>query len=461
VLKKLGTILTVATIALLPAGQASAAGKPEQEPMVTRGIVFARADVAQSPRTATPDGASAEYRSTKPNKEELLKQYLESPKAAQHVVDASELLDEVTRNAQRASASTPNPVSVTDCRNKLGYPSDGPKYWYQDRFNACAVTPVSIQSKTCDSSGNCRVIGTIDFRLTLVGHGSDRVSPDGSRSMVFQFFSDQGRPTGVSPPPDWDSAYIGLRCVTYVQIPCKISPLHQMINLGILRTTSWSGPEMVMRDSSISGTRDNIVYYDLGFRVAAGPTEVNSPVQVLRCDTAPYVNRGGCVFMDVESWIKFNLRDARMSEAVQHISDAFTDITKTKPGIFGTEVMGSRKAGFKLHRLSEIYEQQRYNRNNYIAVQECKKWWGDDYATSDPKGPRECDEYPFRSTFEGAAYNEYEGSPSGKWSYSVRVISGSQNNAAGSALGLFYRADHIIHADGFWVDVVDEPVAGR
>jgi hypothetical protein len=62
---------------------------------------------------------------------------------------------------------------------------------------------------------------------------------------------------------------------------------------------------------------------------------------------------------------------------------------------------------------------------------------------------------------DGAAYTENEGSPSGKWTYSARVIAQDHNNNAGRSLGAFYQRDHIIHSDGFWVDVSDKPLTGQ
>ncbi|WP_435861128.1 NucA/NucB deoxyribonuclease domain-containing protein [Streptomyces nigrescens] len=59
-----------------------------------------------------------------------------------------------------------------------------------------------------------------------------------------------------------------------------------------------------------------------------------------------------------------------------------------------------------LHRL--YHDKSRYRANRRTAVSICVKYWGKDYATSGPAGPRECDEYPFASTYEGAAQSSKE-----------------------------------------------------
>ncbi|WP_453083034.1 NucA/NucB deoxyribonuclease domain-containing protein [Streptomyces naganishii] len=41
----------------------------------------------------------------------------------------------------------------------------------------------------------------------------------------------------------------------------------------------------------------------------------------------------------------------------------------------------------------------RNDKNRFEAVKQCKRYWGQNYAS----GGKECDEYPFASTYEGAA----------------------------------------------------------
>ncbi|WP_173136462.1 NucA/NucB deoxyribonuclease domain-containing protein [Kibdelosporangium persicum] len=72
---------------------------------------------------------------------------------------------------------------------------------------------------------------------------------------------------------------------------------------------------------------------------------------------------------------------------------------------------------------------------------------------TNPNDIRECDEYPFRSTFERAAWQE-NGADSHVWSYAARALKAEHNSNAGNALGVYYGRDHIIHTDRFWVDVV-------
>ncbi|MGW8970570.1 NucA/NucB deoxyribonuclease domain-containing protein [Streptomyces platensis] len=69
---------------------------------------------------------------------------------------------------------------------------------------------------------------------------------------------------------------------------------------------------------------------------------------------------------------------------------------------------------------------------------------GKDYATSDPAGPRECDEYPFASTYEGAGQHSKEPSAP-KDNFSALPIPKAQNKAGGTILALFYDKNRILH----------------
>jgi hypothetical protein len=78
----------------------------------------------------------------------------------------------------------------------------------------------------------------------------------------------------------------------------------------------------------------------------------------------------------------------------------------------------------------------------------------------------ECDEYPYRSTYEGAFTGGGSprthtwcqiptvGSGSGPVGFSICMIPGSQNSSGGSVLGQFYRSERVIDGDQFYVLVI-------
>jgi hypothetical protein len=74
-------------------------------------------------------------------------------------------------------------------------------------------------------------------------------------------------------------------------------------------------------------------------------------------------------------------------------------------------------------------------------------------VTDYPQSGKDCDEYPFASTREGAnlTANVFP-------EFSVRAVSASPNRCAGSALGRYYKDDRILYVnDGFFVEILNGP----
>lgn len=126
-----------------------------------------------------------------------------------------------------------------------------------------------------------------------------------------------------------------------------------------------------------------------------------------------------------------------------HLKDA-----RFKPDV--TKPVNAKKSvpGFDLnkplHRLH--HDTSRYKANRRAAIATCVEHWGPDYATSVPEVNRECDEYPFASTYEGAAQHAKDSSKP-KDNYSARPLPKADNGAAGNILKAFMDRNRIL--DGF------------
>lgn len=456
--KSVAMVAAIATLLAIAPTTAAAASKSGTSPsFYTTGF---GTPLPEDPEVTSE--LSREFRSEKPNAIEELEKYLAGPRPAKHITRAADLRN---GTAVTAATATPNPVSVDECRAKLGSIDDlgarqEPKYWYKDRFNSCTGAAIKINKVDC-RNGICASVGFIAYRLVIVGHGNREANSDDSRTMTFQWFTDQGRTFGDA-PPEYDYIYNGLICNTYTNVECGFDRSYGMATVAELRN-GWTSPVLTLTERNTSTSPDNKIYYDLRFTIKGGMGEIWSPkVQILRSDTATYANKGGFVFMDVESWFQYDfVADRVMYHQVKHVWDAQNRIESTKPGDKFTKVAGSRASGSKLTRLAPNVSPQndneflkRYNRNNYIAVLTCKQYFHEDYATR--HGARECDEYPYRSTFEGAAYTENDGG-AGIWSYSARPIPQQDNSIGGGTLSAFYIRDHIVHGDTFWVDIVGQP----
>ncbi|MFC9223839.1 hypothetical protein ACFT8W_24440 [Streptomyces hygroscopicus] len=80
-----------------------------------------------------------------------------------------------------------------------------------------------------------------------------------------------------------------------------------------------------------------------------------------------------------------------------------------------------------------------------------KRYFGDGYGQG---GKFECDEYPFASTYEGAAEHEWDPDAK-KDNYSVLPIDAKQNGDAGLLLQGFYAKNRMLDGleDGFIVKI--------
>ncbi|MFH8635231.1 hypothetical protein ACH4CC_36020 [Streptomyces lydicus] len=150
--------------------------------------------------------------------------------------------------------------------------------------------------------------------------------------------------------------------------------------------------------------------------------------------------RGGASF-SYKVTLPYSSKQGAPEKAVaDHLNLAHTQPAKTKPSNPHKNVPGFQ-VDYPLHRLYR--DKSRYRANRRAAVNACVKYWGRDYATSDPAGPRECDEYPFASTYEGAAQSSKEHSAP-KDNFSALPIPKAQNAAGGTILALFYDKNRIL-----------------
>jgi len=174
---------------------------------------------------------------------------------------------------------------------------------------------------------------------------------------------------------------------------------------------------------------------------------------IAQWDTASYLfnkngggdpkKAGGAVF-PVMVTLPYSTQTGAPEQAVaQHLDDAHH-----RPGITKPDNPNKNVPGFDnkhpLHRL--FHDEKRKDANRNTAVATCAQHWGSDYATSDPAGPRECDEFPFASTYEGAAHPRYNSSAA-KDNYSARPLRKADNGAAGNILQTFLDRNRIV--DGF------------
>ncbi|MGD6764053.1 NucA/NucB deoxyribonuclease domain-containing protein [Streptomyces sp. BH097] len=185
----------------------------------------------------------------------------------------------------------------------------------------------------------------------------------------------------------------------------------------------------------------------------------------LRFDSAAYLRRGnmGAVFSDTTPALRYDRSDTSdpsapgepylgVAAVANHIADARNDPDSTLPPKSDKNLPGA-EATDPLHRLvpaAGATQRTRVRDNRNVVRAYCN---GGDV----PGGPADgvqCDEYPFASSYEGAARYMYDGSQY-EYDYSVKYIDSQENEEAGRRLNAWYENDRIIDNDAFVIAIGD------
>ncbi|GGZ81629.1 hypothetical protein ACH5AJ_15165 [Streptomyces rochei] len=182
-----------------------------------------------------------------------------------------------------------------------------------------------------------------------------------------------------------------------------------------------------------------------------GSTGGNLFMLAPRWDKANYLansaNGGAATFSYLGTLYYSKAEGAPERAVALHIEKAFKTPGQTQPPSSTKKIPG-QTADEPLTRL--YTDTARRDRNRAVAVSNCRKYFGPDYAT----GGKECDEFPFASTYQGAAGSEYDPYQLPN-NFSVQALDGTQNGNAGNLLGQFVSKYRILDGpdDGYLVQI--------
>lgn len=319
--------------------------------------------------------------------------------------------------AQAATAAKPasSKLALKDCIGSgTAYTPEG---LYKSRWSWCQTHTVGVYSHV-----NGVVVGLGFFDVTLIGEGIK-----GSRTAkVWQYI------TNVKISGEWPPSQPTVRFT----IPCGGWPTAKncqteggqtiLLATGIERLISYK------YTSSTSGAdgKDKVgigTFKPQYVLTATGATRYGYG-QGFRCDSATYLGKNGaCVFDRLRGTFKLSRSDKAVDQAAKHIYDALRGASNIYPG----------KGKTIPSILTRTMDAKKKAANTAKAKAACKKKW--------PKKPagKDCDEYPFKSTEEGAA--------KGDGKFSVRYITSGDNQRAGSRLNQFYTRERILDGEKFQV----------
>ncbi|MFI8242592.1 hypothetical protein ACIF83_36000 [Streptomyces sp. NPDC085866] len=159
-------------------------------------------------------------------------------------------------------------------------------------------------------------------------------------------------------------------------------------------------------------------------------------------------NRGAASFSYLATLVYSTNASAPERGVAAHIKKAYTNPGATKPTNHNKKIAGQTPAD-PLFRL--FLDDRRRKANHSTAVSNCRRYFGAGYADH---GTKDCDEFPFQSTYQGCAQPRFDPHAE-KNNFSVLPVKARQNQDAGILLGQFYKKNRIIDGmdDGFLIKI--------
>jgi hypothetical protein len=315
------------------------------------------------------------------------------------------------------------------------------KGWLKNRFEACFIGHqlVELRCKNCVTK-----LASVEFDYTLFAFGYD-----GDRRVDYVLQFDTWKPLGGI------EREISTLRVTFNGCGAQnCSPSFERISLlrdwNINRRfqMTFTSPDTVGGGESV--VQRVFTTMDMEIRTPTRPDfdpwyRPNLATLNLRFDSAGAKagKAKGGVFPDFTPTFKLpGNQDARaVRESMRHIDDALHHPERTEPKVPGKSIPGER---IPLHRL---FDQGKIDRNRAASTSFCQ--------APRPSG-FECDEYPFASTYEGAATATLK-----PWNGSVRLIPDDDNGRGGLALRDFQFNNRLLDEDAFFVTVDPQDIAGN
>ncbi|MFD0207029.1 MULTISPECIES: NucA/NucB deoxyribonuclease domain-containing protein [Saccharothrix] len=381
-----------------------------------------------------------------------------APTTSTTLVDAQSALDEdrkyiVETTADMIKSTGTDPVTFDECDRK--HDGTEPPFWFKNKYNVCRGTDLEVEYYVLEN-GQLKYVGSSFYLRTFIG-----VAQDGDNKIAFGVRLIHSHDFLTTHK---DTTYLSFQVACENSDPTRQSDCSMTPAFEEKSVRQWEqvGPAGVWFTANLTTTSvppDKYAAEKRGFftfkliTTAVPPTGVpatqHGPTEKIRCDEADYVSGSKCVFENVISSLSLDADDPTYGESARFIRDAQVDITLTKPGIAGKKVPGRWvQGGEPLRRFYSKYDTQNDQKGSRDKVRRtCQIYWGVDYTINEHGELRQCDEYPFASTYENAARVNEDSA----LSYAVRPINALHNETAGQIYGAWLTRDHILDGDPFYV----------
>lgn len=378
---------------------------------------------------------------------------------------------------------TLDPITTAECWKNATAHGSGQQIenvpgWVKNHYAWCSAVPIAVANVvriihiTDPSSWFDTEIVTATARLTVVGLGSPN-----QRKVTFTMGIDQAQKD-----PDFGDLTLGFTA------GCDAGPVHcdgQGDTNRQMSLEDWNaqGPQ----GTSFSFTTDPGQGQGLERRAEAVfktalqgfttggladqttnflTSPMNGPRTTMRFDSAPYMQQApwnigsqGAIFDNVSPHLIYSLAGPE-KDVAEHIQQALQKPGTTFPPDPNKKIPGDAISR-ALHRLlsddwtpiengDNPTANPRYNRNRAVVRAACRQLRRQQPPTGITKP--QCDEFPFASSYEGAAASQYE--TNWPYGFSVKYVPGASNGSAGGQLSYWYYSDRILDRDAYYVQIV-------
>jgi hypothetical protein len=334
-------------------------------------------------------------------------------------------------------------ISPEECRENVEL-SGRPQGWVKNHFAYCKIELIVAYDRSCWGPF-CRYLGYFSARVTTIGNAYN-----GLRNADFRGILDQMFVTGTAMGSRFtyevdcagdpsDSCRPGTDWVTKPSAQWKIDG-----EAELYFDSPAEVPDPVHGEQRATGVFDA----DYRWEFPGLQTERDGWETSVRFDSAWYLaQKQGAIFDRSIPWIGISKSNEDEDESADHIEHALNDPNDTVPRIDQDKHIPGGSRDDTVHRLYYDEERRDANREGF-AKPACRVEWPNYSAEG-----KDCDEFPFASTYEGAARHLYEDIPYGM--FSVRAIDKDDNQRVGSRLGVWYSFDRILDNDRFYVRILD------
>ncbi|MEW2161128.1 hypothetical protein AB0950_38865 [Streptomyces sp. NPDC007189] len=354
----------------------------------------------------------------------------------------------------------PHTMSLQECKTHMA--GDAAIY-IKSRFAVCT----GIQVTTVWTRSNGNPIGTSTFALYIRGTVKDndrtiRYDYDATDFKKIKTTATSGLQIKIegSIPQVWPSR---ARAQQGGDLPVTktFDQLQQMPSAHFIHTVRYAPGQGTGSGAAdvVFGVYQPVVTSTLPPGWVGNSPAVGKPAMIApRWDAGKYLgnptgggnpaNKGAASFSYVATLIYSTNSAAPERGVAAHIKKAYTTPGATKPPNRNKKIAGQTPSD-PLHRL--YLDDRRRKTNHARAVSSCRRYFGADYTDH---GTKDCDEFPFQSTYEGCAQAEFDPHAE-KNNFSVLPVISRQNQDAGILLAQFYKKNRIIDGmdDGFLIKI--------